>query len=161
MVQGGAGLQGSAAGYNAESFVLLFANGQIFNEGLVPMTPLLVPSTLTLGQTFATYPGVTSTVTTVGTVPGAGACPTPASGATVTYTFQGQTTIISYVPGCGITALSTNGVNLVLTSVGSYPAVGTLAKDRLNGASFMDLVRGTFSAVAHGMNWRFGRTDAP
>lgn len=159
--QGGVGLTSSAAGYNAAAFVLLFSNGQIFSQGAVPMTSLLVPSTLTLNSTFATYPGVSATVTFVGTVPGASACPTPATGATVTYVFQGQTTTISYVPGCGITALTTNGVNLTLTSVSSYPQLGTLAGNRLADSTLWDTARSVLNVVTNGVNWRFGRNQAP
>jgi hypothetical protein len=40
----------------------------------VPGTPLLVPSSLTLGQTWSAS-GATATVTNIGTVPGSSACP--------------------------------------------------------------------------------------
>jgi hypothetical protein len=159
VLQGGVGLTNNAGTYTAQTFALLYSNGQVFSGGAVPTTPLLVPNSLTLNQVLATYAGVTATVTAVGTVPGASACPTPANGATVTYVFQAQTTAISYVPGCGITALTTNGVSLTLTSVGSYPQLATLASARLATGTLLDTARSLLNSIAHGMNWRFNRND--
>jgi hypothetical protein len=94
----------------------------------------VVPSTLTLGQTFIPYPGLTATVTNVGTVPGSGVCPTPnATGATVSYTFGSQNEVISYVPGCGITDLITDtGTEFALQSISSYPQLGTQSARRIS-----------------------------
>lgn len=99
------------------------------SSAAVPGTPLLVSGTLTLNQTWTPYPGATATVVAVGTMPHASACPTPASGAQVRYTFPGYDDSIAYVPGCGITDLLNNssGEELALISVGSYPSIGTLA----------------------------------
>lgn len=110
-------------------------------SGAVPGTPLLVPSSLAIGQTWnplqnaslASLAGVTATaqVMSTGSVPGIGACPSGSgtSGATVQYSVTVGTTapsFISYVPGCGITAMQMNGVgnNIVLQSVGSMPSLG-------------------------------------
>ncbi|HET9031115.1 MAG TPA: hypothetical protein VFN49_13165 [Candidatus Aquilonibacter sp.] len=107
----------------------------------VPGTPLFVPSTLTLGQTWSASGG-SATVTNIGVVPGESACPNASSspqGAQVTYTYPGYSESISYVPGCGITDVrnTTNGADFVLTSVGSYPAIGTLAR-RAATATWLD-----------------------
>jgi hypothetical protein len=87
--EAGLGLANSGSGYNATAYVLL-NNGAIYAQGAIAGQPTLVPSTLVQGQSFATYPGVTATVQSVGAVPGASACPSPGTGATVLYTFAGQ-----------------------------------------------------------------------
>jgi hypothetical protein len=113
--------------------------------GSVPGTPLLVPGSLALGQSWnplqnagiASAVGVTASaqVTSTGSVPGIGACPSGSStsGATVQYavTVNGGSvamspSFISYVPGCGITSIQEGGVqtNMVLQSVGSMPSLG-------------------------------------
>jgi hypothetical protein len=52
---------------------------------------------------------VTGTVTGIGTMPGESACPNPsATGASVAYSVQGFSSVVSYVPGCGITDLVTD-----------------------------------------------------
>ena len=110
-------------------------------SGSVPGTPLLVPSSLAIGQTWnplqnaglANLAGVSATaqVMSTGSVPGIGACPSGSatSGATVQYSVTVGTTapsFVSYVPGCGITAFQMNGVgnNIVLQSVGSMASLG-------------------------------------
>jgi hypothetical protein len=47
--------------------------------------------------------------------------------------------MISYVPGCGMTDVrnTTNGAEFTLTSIGSYPSVGTLAR-RAATANYVD-----------------------
>jgi len=94
--------------------------------------PTLVPGTLTQGQTFSPYAGVTATVTSVGTVPGASACPTPANGAVVAYNVNGQTYTVTYVPGCGITQfIYPSGATYTLVSVATYASIGQLGSARV------------------------------
>jgi hypothetical protein len=114
-------------------------------SGSVPGTPLLVPGSLALGQTWnplqnagiANVVGITASaqVTVTGNVPGLSACPSGSgtSGATVQYTatvngagVQMSPSFISYVPGCGITSVQWGGVEsaVVLQSVGSMPSLG-------------------------------------
>lgn len=121
----------NSGGYQVQNFTLFNLDGTVFAQGALP-NPQLVTSTLTLGQTFTPYPGVTATVTTVGAVPGAAACPTQgAIGATVAYSFQGQNYSLSFVPGCGITQyVGNHGETFVLTSIGSYPGTGPLSVGR-------------------------------
>ncbi|HEY0613525.1 MAG TPA: hypothetical protein VGC96_02745 [Candidatus Elarobacter sp.] len=150
----GLGLQNSASGYNATAYLLLDGSGGIYAGGGIPGFPLLVPSTLTQGQSFSTYPGVTGTTQFVGTVPGASACPTPATGATVQYTYLGQTYLVSYVPGCGITDyVGNHGEHLTLASVGSYPQLGTLSKRRLDTLTVLDSARSLARIIASGARW--------
>lgn len=119
------GFTSSSSGYNAVYEVS--AGG----SATVPGSPQLVPSTLTQGQTFNPYPGVTATVTAVGTAPGASACPTPGNGATVSYAFNGQTQVVTYVPGCGITQYTTTGGTVyTLASMGDYSFIGQLSSLR-------------------------------
>jgi hypothetical protein len=114
----------SSAGYNVTGEI---SSGSV---ALVPNSPLLVGSTLTQGAVSTPYPGVTETVVSVGSVPGASACPAPGTGATVQYAFQGSTYTLSFVPGCGITQfIFPTGATLTLTSVSSYN-IGDLAKLR-------------------------------
>ena len=94
----------------------------------VPGNPQLVPNTLTQGQTFSPYPGLAATVTSVGSVPGASACPTPGNGAVVNYSGLGQTSVVTYVPGCGITQYTTSGgTTYTLISVATYASIGQLS----------------------------------
>jgi len=119
---GALGITPSASGYNVN------AELSAGSAAAVPGNPLLVGSTLTQGTTSTPYAGVTETVMSVGTVPGASACTTPGTGATVQYTFQNSTYTVSYVPGCGITqVVPPSGVAFTLTSVGSYPTIGNLS----------------------------------
>jgi hypothetical protein len=91
----------------------------------------LTKSTLTLGESFAPYLGITATVVAIGTEPGSTACPGgAATGATVAYTAGQVTETVGFVPGCGITYfVSDNGSTAVLTSVGTYGA-GQLSHER-------------------------------
>jgi hypothetical protein len=109
----------------------------------IPGSPQLVPNTLTLGQTFSPYLGVTATVTFVGTVPGAGACPTPTTGATVAYAFQGESYTVSYVPNCGISDFVTNtGVEFSLISISQETGAAVAAAERsLSGTTLLDTIR--------------------
>lgn len=119
------GLVNGSNGYAVTSYTIYNADTSIFAAGSLPAGSLLVPSTLTQGQSFTPYPGMSATVTFVGAVPGADACPTQAMGATVTYTFVGQTYRISYVPGCGITQyVGNHDETFTLTSIASYPQLG-------------------------------------
>ncbi|MBV8749524.1 MAG: hypothetical protein JO103_07405 [Candidatus Eremiobacteraeota bacterium] len=122
---GGLGITPSTSGYNVNAEI------SVGSAAAVPGNPLLVGSTLTQGATSTPYAGVTETVMSVGTVPGATACPTPAAGAQVRYTFQNTSYTVSYVPGCGITqVVGPSGVPFTLTSVGSYPTIGNLSVAR-------------------------------
>ena len=113
-------------------------------SGTVPGTPLLVPGSLAINQTWnplenqtiAQLTGATATaqVVATGAVPGIGACPSgsAASGATVQYSayafgnpLTGSGAQMSFVPGCGITSLTLgDGDSAVLSSVGSDPSLG-------------------------------------
>ncbi|HTJ28552.1 MAG TPA: hypothetical protein VMA36_20530 [Candidatus Limnocylindria bacterium] len=135
---GGLGLTKSSSGYNATAEV------SVGSTAAIPGNPLFVASTLTQGTTTSPYPGATEVVTFVGNVPNANVCPTPATGATVSYTYPGQgTTIISYVPGCGITQVvdpSNEKFNLV--SVGTYSSIGDLSTARrVQSATLADTAR--------------------
>lgn len=100
------------------------------STALVPGTPVLVASPLVQGTVTTPYPGVTETVVSVGAVPGASVCPVPATGALVSYAYQGSTYQIDYVPGCGITQVTLpNGTVFTLVSVSTYP-IGSLAVTR-------------------------------
>lgn len=113
-----------------------------FSGGPIPGGLQLLQPSLTQGQTWAPYPGLTATVTYVGTnIGGSSACPgggTPV-GATVQYSFapggnSGASVAaerISYVPGCGITQMITDsGATFTLTSTGTYAQLGQLAEAR-------------------------------
>ncbi|HEV3088433.1 MAG TPA: hypothetical protein VGX96_14555 [Candidatus Elarobacter sp.] len=133
---GGLALTQSSSGYNVNTEI------SAGSTALVPGTPLLVGSTLTQGAVSTPYPGVTQTVLAVGSVPGASACPTPTTGATVQYAFQGSNYQLSFVPGCGITQLiAPSGATLTLTSVGTYN-IGNLAHmRRIQSVTYMDTAR--------------------
>lgn len=139
-------------GYQVQNFTLFNVDGTVFAQGALP-NPQLVTNTLTLGQSFTPYPGVVATVTAIGTVPGAAACPVPtASGATVTYTFAGQTYVLSFVPGCGITQyVGNHGETFILTSIGTYPTAGVLSV-RAPVLSAWDTVKSlVHSVLGHGV----------
>jgi hypothetical protein len=135
-----------AGGYDAQTY------GSVSNNsfGLLPGAPLLVPSTLTLGQTFVPYAGVTATVRTIGSVNGIGACTnSPAAGADVIYVLPGVSEDIAYVPGCGITHLVTDsGTIFTLQSIESHPEVGqqSIARRTLQ-ATYADTLRSLWQAV--------------
>jgi hypothetical protein len=121
---GGLALLQSSSGYNV---TIEISAG---STAAVPGNPLLVGSTLTQGAVSTPFAGVTQTVVLVGNVPGAAACPTPATGAQVQYSYQGSNYLLSFVPGCGITQLvAPSGATLTLTSVGTYN-IGNLAHFR-------------------------------
>lgn len=148
------GLLNGSSGYDAASYVLLNNDGSTYAQGAVTGSPLLVPQTLVQGQSFTTYPGGTATVQTVGAVPGASACPTPANGATVQYTFAGGTYLVSYVPGCGITNyVGNHGEHLTLTSVGSYPALGVQSVRRMDSLTTLDSVRSLARVLMTQARW--------
>lgn len=112
------------------------------STALVPGAPLLVSSTLTLGQTWTPSTGASAAVISIGAVPGQSACPNASAsttGAQVQYSYPGYQEVISYVPGCGITSLKnpTNGALLTLTSTASYPSVGALAR-RAASVTYLD-----------------------
>jgi hypothetical protein len=131
------GFNGSPSGYNVAYEVSLGSTAA------VPGSPQLVPSTLTQGQTFNPYAGVTATVTSVGAVAGASACPTPGPGAVVKYAFSGQTYTVTYVPGCGITQFSyPSGATYTLVSTATYASIGQLgATRRVRSVGFVSSVR--------------------
>ncbi|HEY5340310.1 MAG TPA: hypothetical protein VIK27_04720 [Candidatus Aquilonibacter sp.] len=99
----------------------------------IPGSPLLVPSTLTLGQTWTPYAGVGAQVINVGAVPNSSACGAGAqTGAQVKYTYGNLNYTIAYVPGCGITDFlnNANGAEFKLISTQSYASIGQLARGR-------------------------------
>jgi hypothetical protein len=97
----------------------------------IALATLALPASFVQGAVTTIVPGATETVTAVGTVPGSSACPTPvAPGVTVQYVAQSYSVNISYVPNCGITNISGEGVNVSLTSIGSYPNEGTQIRAR-------------------------------
>jgi hypothetical protein len=149
------GLQTSDVGYNVTQYLLLNANGSVYAQG-----PVSGPSTLVLqllvqdGVFGRTYPGMVATVQFVGAVPGASACPTPAKGATVRYTFMGGTYLVSYVPGCGITQyIGNHGETLTLASVGNYPQLGTQSTRRMSTLSVLDTVESLGRILATRQKW--------
>jgi len=149
----GGGTIGAAAsfaslsdGYHAESF------GSVSNStyGIIPGAPLLVPTSLTRGQTFTPYPGVTATVQGVGPVAGSAGCPTPSQiGAAVTYAVAGAFETVSFVPGCGITDfVSDNGTEMRLTSITSNPQIGQQAiARRVLDATVVDTLKAVWKHV--------------
>ncbi len=144
----------TSGGYDVTSYTIYDGNGAIFAQGALPSGSELVPSTLTQGSSFTPYTGMTATVTLVGSVPGATACPTPASGATVQYVFQGQTYEISYVPNCGITQyVGNHGETFTLSSVGTYN-LGTLGDVRqMRRLTVFDTLRSLTRVVVTGARW--------
>ncbi len=99
----------------------------------IPGSPLLVPSTLTLGQTWTPYAGVGAQVINVGTVPNSAVCGSGTqTGAQVKYTYADLSYTIAYVPGCGITDFlnNANGAEFKLISTASYASLGQLARGR-------------------------------
>jgi len=149
----GIGVTSSSSTYNVVDYVLLNA-GTIYADGAISPTAALVPSTLTLGATFQPYPGASATVEGVGNVSGASACPTPATGATVQYTFMNQAYSVSYVPGCGITQyVGNNGETLTLVSVGSYPNEGLQSVRRMDNLTILDSVRSLATIIARHLKW--------
>jgi hypothetical protein len=139
----------SASGYDVTSYTIYNLDGTIYASGGLPAGSMLVPSTLTQGQTFTPYSGMTATVTLVGTVPGSAACPNPTTGATVQYSFLGQTYSVSYVPGCGITQYTGNhGETFTLTSIGTYQ-LGTLADVRkMTSLTLLDSLKSLWHIVS-------------
>jgi hypothetical protein len=133
---GGLALMQSSTGYNV---TIEISAG---STAVVPGSPLLVGSTLTQGAISTPFAGVTQTVVLVGNVPGASACPTPATGAQVQYTYQNSSYLLSFVPGCGITQLvAPSGATLTLTSVGTYN-IGNLAHMRkVESVTLVDTAR--------------------
>lgn len=135
----------SASGYNA------VAENSYGGPALIPGSPLFVGSTLTQGATSTPYAGITETVVSVGAVPNANVCPTPSTGATVTYVYSGSTYTVSFVPGCGMTQIvAPTGATFNLVSVGPYPSIGTLAATRrLESVNLGDTAR-TILGLNHG-----------
>lgn len=120
----------------------VYSEASVGSIAVVPGNPLLVPTTLTLGQTWSPATGASASVIAVGAVPGQTACPNATSstiGAQVEYTYPGYKDIVSYVPGCGITDLKnpTNGAEFTLTSVATYSSIGTLARHAAK-ATYLD-----------------------
>lgn len=135
---GALGLQALPNGYLLDSFASASNN----SAGVVPGVPLLVPNSLSLGQSwnpFGSGLGILSglisanaTVVAVGPVPGMSACPnSPTQGATVNYSITSSASpssagtgfgsqAMSFVPGCGITDfVNSAGQEFTLVSVGS------------------------------------------
>ncbi len=132
--------------YLAAAFASV-SSGTNGTSGSVPGSPLLVPGSMTLGQAWnplqnagiAGAVGVTASaqVVATGNVPGIAACPSGSRGATVSYAVQigslvQAPAVVSYVPGCGITAVqaSSGQTSVVLQSVGSMPSLGQLDAPR-------------------------------
>ncbi|GAC1310261.1 MAG: hypothetical protein NVSMB21_17900 [Vulcanimicrobiaceae bacterium] len=146
----------NASGYQVQNFTLFSPDGTAFAQGALP-NPQLVTNTLVLGATFSPYPGVVATVTAVGPMPGSAACPTPSAlGATVQYVFMGQTYLLSYVPGCGLTQyVGNHGETFTLSSIGSYPGTGTLSVGRsLAGLSVVDTIKSIVHIVLGQGVWK-------
>lgn len=104
----------------------------------IPGSPLFVSSTLTQGQTWIPYSGVTATVIQVGSaIPNVSACPKPGIGAEVEYRYTGYDDTLSFVPGCGITDVHNNlsGADFALVSTSNVPAIGQLARARQTDAA--------------------------
>ena len=141
------GFNGSQSGYTVAYEVSLGSAAP------VPGNPQLVPSTLTQGQTFSPYAGVTATVTSVGAVPGATACPAPTNGATVAYNVSGQTYTVSYVPGCGITHfVYPSGNAYTLVSTATYASIGQLGSARMvRSVGVVSAVRSILGLERHEM----------
>ncbi len=141
----------SANGYAIGSYTIYNADGSIYANGALPTGSLLVPNTLTQGQTFTPYSGMTATVSFVGSVPGAGACPTQSAGATVQYSFQGQSYKVSYVPGCGVTQyVGNHGETFTLTSIGTYQ-LGTIGDvTRMRSLTLFDSLKSLWHVVTSG-----------
>jgi hypothetical protein len=150
-----AGFSSGSDGPHAQTF------GSVSNDsyGYVPGTPLLVPTTLSLGQVFSPMSGITGTVTAIGpNVPGIAACPgSPPAGATVSYVaaFDANGSLanesVTYVPGCGITDLFTDaGVEFKLASIASHPELGELSVARqVLSASWIDTIRSLWQMTFH------------
>lgn len=112
------------------------------SRGIVPGDPVLVQSTLTLGESWTPATGATATVTAIGVVPGQSVCPNATSatlGVTVQYTYPNYKDSISYVPGCGITDMTnpTNGAEFTLVSTAAYAMIGSLDR-RAATATYLD-----------------------
>lgn len=137
-VAGAAGFPAGTTNYT------VMAESSLGSSGLVPGSPLLVPNSLTLNQTWTPAVNASATVTFIGTVPNASACPTPATGASVRYKYPGYDDTISYVPGCGITDILNNstGADFKLISVATYASIGQLAiAQRIQSLTWMDTAR--------------------
>ena len=146
--------QNNGGGYNATAYVLYNSNGTVYSAGAIPGSPALVPSTLTQGASFSSYPGLTAVVQSVGTVPGSSACPAPTTGATVAYSFQGQNYTVSYVPGCGITQYTGNNHEVItLVSVGTYQ-LGTQSGRRMDSLTIFDTLSSAAHILANHQKWQ-------
>ena len=141
------GVSSAVDGYHVQSY------GSVSNDsfGLVPGAPLLVPSSLALGQTFIPFPGITAAVTALQTgIAGSTACPgTAPVGVGVNYAFNNSVERISYVPGCGvIRVLDASGTTFTLISTGSHPELGqqSVAR-RVLHATYGDTLRSLWQQV--------------
>lgn len=158
-----ASFAGSATtGIGPQNYVLYNSNGVAVANGVLPGGTQLVTGTLTLGQTFTPYTGMTAVVKTIGPVPGSSACPIPGNGAQVQYTFQGGIYLLSFVPGCGVTQyIGNNGETFTLSSVGSYPQLGILGDvTALSKSTVFDTISSIVRilVVGHGFSfWHVGR----
>ncbi len=148
-------ITGGLSGYDVTAYTFFNMDGTVFTSGGLPAGSVLVPGTLTQGQSFTPYPGMTATVSSVGSVPGTSGCPTPATGATVQYAFMGQNYSISYVPGCGLTQFVGNqGETFTLISVGSYPQLGTLGIVRqTKSLTVMDAISSAARVLLEHRKW--------
>jgi len=151
---GALGVTSLADGYRASSYVSVSNNA----SGTIPGAPLLVPNSLQRGQSWQPLaslalpgiPAVSANVVSVGAVPGLSACPnSPTTGATVQYSVGGSISVVSYVPGCGITDyVNDAGTEFTLTSVASYPQVGQLdIARRAESATIMGTLRTLWQRV--------------
>ena len=149
---------GSAStGYGPQNYVLYDANGVVVANGILPGGTQLVTGTLTLGQAFTPYPGMNAIVKSIGPVSGSSACPTPGNGAQVQYSFQGGTYLLSFVPGCGVTQyIGNNGETFTLSSVGSYPQLGTLGDVKtLSNSTLFDTMASAVRILVAGKGFSF------
>jgi hypothetical protein len=146
--------QNTGERFIATQFALYDSNGSMYSAGSLPVGSFLVPSTLTQGASFSPYQGLTVVVQSVGTVPGASACPAPAPGATVAYSFQGQNYTVSYVPGCGITQYTGNNHEvLTLVSVATY-SLGTQSSRRMDTLTIFDTISSAARILANHAKWQ-------
>jgi hypothetical protein len=142
-----AGVTSTAGAYYAQTY------GSVSNDsfGLIPGSPLIVPASLSYGQTFVPFPGVTATVTALQSgISGSAACPgTSPVGAGINYVVNNTAERVSFVPGCGIIRVLTDqGTTFTLQSIGSHPELGqqSVAQRTLH-ATYGDTLRSIWQAV--------------
>ena len=148
-------LQNSGGGYNAASYVLYNADGSTYSQVRFWAPRRWCLQRSRKARRFRRIPVLPRSFRQVEMVPGSSACPTPATGATVAYPFQGQNYTVSYVPGCGITQYTGNNHEVItLVSVGSYPQLGTQSTRRLDSLTVFDTVTSAAHILAGHTKWQ-------